>query len=894
MLRTVSGQRIKAARAKAARQRQPARTGAAIPCEALDLGDVPTGLTPDGIEDLYAQRAWAYISATDSEGALLHDVRDTFTFELLAEPYETDANWDQLLWYWLPDGTRKVIELPEGWDTGPTSIMRVGSLCTNENGQRVTEYARKAVVLAYFASQRKEHPDGQNGLHYPQAYRVPGSTGRELLQPVPVDYDNLPPEYGDGRFLMNRFLDECNKTFANPDAPEAERVPLYDRSKDRVVAEVVGNSTVLKQPNSPFPSWKAGLPDRFALAATLVVAVLEKALEAMEASPVNTAAQIKDLTDVLVEVRAYWRDDDIRRYLVTAEWERFWVLIGSKLHAVFTKGDRPGLQGKIVDFWHAITNGPDMRAVAQVLTVLKGTFSVAKYTPFQMWFQLAPDAVLAIPDYYFDRRTRALEFASDMLWSIFRPRPVVSEFVPFSNRLIDAQLSQKRSLLEDINTIERLTEVFVDALKTPSGVPPQAEGDRLVAVLVRARSVLKDAPFENMLEKQTYAKRLFMAGLDAWVATKLQPLDGLAPRPTPDIMVYVLRAFNITMKTVVEVVDLDRPGGLFEAANSESLRRYFWTFVVPLSADALWNRYDYKQRDVIANVIRELSNEWGPPPEQLSLPPGEPMEEEEEAPPAEEEVLDSGFMATEAEINDVEAMRRLVRSMGFRPFPSTLSAYQVEAYNAFTTRLDNVELQFRMLTWADRMWEIDTVDGIVPNLEALKDDFMIMAFPTAHVMLKNALRIVNNVLILNEMGSPYTEREQEQVRVAFREAFHAIVNRVNRSRMRPTDYPHFSFLNSVVQKAQGLSYVPDPDAVALALVRHLPVTEPAVEATSPSSSDSDEDEGVFFANISRTPARLRRERSQNDNGRAVRQRTSARYARTLAERLAAVRLSRRA
>ena len=278
MLKFVPGQRIKAARAKAALQRQPARTGAAIPCEALDLGDVPMGLTPDGIEDLYAQRAWAYISATDSEGALLHDVRDTFTFELLAEPYERDPNWDQLLWYWLPDGTRKVIEVPEGWDTGPTSIMRVAPLCTNENGQRLTEYARKAVVLTYFASQRKEHPDGQNGLLYPEAYRVPGSTGREMLIPVPVDYDDVPPEHDDGFFLMNRFLDECNRTFANPDAPEAERVPLYDSSKDRmVVEEVVNNRTVQRQPNSPFPSWRAALPDRFALAATLVVAALEKA-----------------------------------------------------------------------------------------------------------------------------------------------------------------------------------------------------------------------------------------------------------------------------------------------------------------------------------------------------------------------------------------------------------------------------------------------------------------------------------------------------------------------------------------------------------------------------------------------------------------------------------------
>ena len=829
-------------------------------------------------------------------------MRDTFTFELLAEPYQRDTNWDQLLWYWLPDGTRKIIELPEGWDTGPTSIMRVAPLCTDANGKKLTEYARKAVVLAYFASQRKEHPDGQNGLYYPQAYRVPGSTGRELLQLVPVDYGNLPPEYGDGRFLMNRFLDECNKTFANPDAPEAERVPLYDRSKDRVVAEVVGNSTVLKQPNSPFPSWRAGLPDRFALAATLVVAALEKALEGMESSPVNSAAQIQDLTGALVAVRACWRDDDIRYYLVTAEWERLRGLIGGRLNAVFTNGDRPGLQGAIVDFWHGITDGPDISAsVPEVLAELKGAFSVAKDSPFQMWFQLAPDAVLTVPDYYFDRRTRALEFASDMLWNIRRPRPVVAEFVPFSNRLIDAQLSQKRSLLEDIDTIERLTDVFVDALKTPDGVPPQAEGDRLVAVLVRARSVLKEAPFENMLEKQTYAKRLFMAGLDAWVASKLQPLDGQTFRPPANITVDVLRAFYITMKTVVEVVDLDRPGGLFEAANSRSLERYFWTFVVPLSADALWNRYDYKQRDVIANVIRELANEWGPPPEQLSLPPGEPMEEPEpfsfmdladEDEEADAETPGEGMGISETEAFDNSLMEDLVDSINFRAFPSTLSTYQEEAFNAFMTRVDIVTQQFRRIPSADRMYEIDTVDGLVPNLEALRNDFEDMTFPSAFMLLKSAFQVVNNVLILNGMDARYTEREKAQVTQAFRDVLKAIVKRVAaKVDHRDTYWPFTYFRDYVVRPARWLSYMPDSSLVADGLSRHGE-SEMASEEWS-SSSDSEE-EGPFFANINRTPARLRRERSQTDNGRAVRQRTSARYGRTLAARLAAVRLSRRA
>jgi len=898
MLKFVPGQRIKAARAKAALQRQPARTGAAVPCAALDLGAVPTeGLSPDEIEDLYAQRAWEYISATDSEGALLHDVRDTFTFELLAEPYEKDDNWNRLLWYWHSDGTRRIAPLPDGWAEGPSSIMRVAPLCTNENGQRLTEYARKAVVLSYFASQRKEHPDGQNGLHYPQAYRVPGSTGRELLIPEPVDYGDLPPEYGDGRFLMNRFLDECNSIFVNPNAPEAERVPLYDRSKDRVVAEVVGNSTVLRQPYSPFPSWKAGLPDRFALAATLAVSVLEKALEGMESSPVNNAEQIKDLTDVLFDIRAYWRDDDIRHYLVTSEWDRFEVVIGSRLNAVFTNGDRPGLQGKIVDFWHTITGGTDSDAADKVLASLKAAFSVAKYTPFQVWFQLAPDAVLSTPDYYFNRRTRALEFASDMLFNIRRPRPVVAEYTDFSNGLIDAQLSQKDALLEDINTIERMTDVFVDALKTPSGVPPQAEGDRLVAVLVRARSLLRDGPFENLLEKQTYAKRLFMAGLDAWMATKLQPLDGRTLRPPANIMVDVLSTFNITMKTVVEVVDLDRPGWLLEEANSESLRRYFWTFVVPLSADALWNRYDYKQRDVIANVIRELSIAWGPPPEQLSLPPGEPLEDdgdpmvygsggEEEDEEADAEMPGEGMGISETEAFDTMNMENLVNSLNFGPFPSTLSVYQEEAFNAFTTRVDIVTQQFQRIPSADRMYEIDTVDGLVPNLEALRNDFEVMTFPSAFMLLKSAFQVVNNVLILNGMDQRYAEREKAEVTRAFREVLKAIVKRVAANvDHRDTYWPFTYFRDYVVRPARWLSYMPDSSAVALALVRHLPITEPAVGATTPSSSDSEDD---------RSPVRLRRGRSQNDNRRAVRQRTtSARYARTLAERLAATRLSRR-
>ena len=902
MLKPVPGQRIKAARAKAALQRQPARTGAPVPCAALDLGAVPTeGLTPDQIEDRYAQRAWEYISAKDSQGALLHDVRDSFTFELLAEPYEADENWQRQLWYWHSDGTQRIATLPPEWITGPTSIMRVAPLCTDENGRKLTEYARKAMVLAYFASQRKEHPEGQDGLLYPEAYRVPGATGRELLIPVPVDYDDLPPEYDDGLFLMDRFLNECNGKFANPDAPEAERVPLYDRTRDRVVERVVNNRTVQKQPNSPFPSWKASVADRLALAATLMVSVLQKALEAMEASPVNNGAQTKDLIDVLVEARDFWRDDDIRHYLLTAEWERLRGLIGGRLHAVFANGDRPGLQGNIVDFWHGITNGPDMLAVAEVLAELKGAFSVAKDSPFQMWFQLAPDGALTTPDYYFDRRTRALEFASDMLWNIRRPRPVVSEFVPFSNILIDAQRSQNRLLLEDVDTVERLTGVFVDALKTPPGVPPQAEMDRLIGALVRARSLLRDATFENLLEKQAIAKRLFMAGLDAWVATNLQRLNGDPPQGAEaDRITGVLTTFGLSMQTAVEVVDLDRPGGLFEAANSESLRRYFWTFVVPLSADALWSRYDYKQRDAIANVVGELANAWGPPPAQLSLPPGEPMEEAEQRSTvedvggeAEEETSDDLMGSSDPEAFTAANVERLVDSMNFLPFPSTLSTYQAEAFNAFTTRVDIVEQQFRRLAWADRMWEIDTVDGLVPNLQALKDDFETMTFPSAFMLLKSALRVVNNVLILNEMGAPYTEREQEQVRAAFREVFEAIVNRVNDSTTRRSDYPYFSFLNNVVQRALWMSYMPDSSAVALALVRHLPTTEPAVEATSPSSSDSGE-EGPFFASITRPPARLRRERSQTGNGRAVRQRTSARYGRTLAARLAAVRLSRRA
>ena len=633
----------------------------------------------------------------------------------------------------------------------------------------------------------------------------------------------------------------------------------------------------------------------------------------------------------LVAVRACWRDDDIRHYLVTAEWERLRGLIGGRLHAVFANGDRPGLQGEIVDFWHGTTNGPDVSAsVPEVLAELKGAFSVAKDSPFQMWFQFAPDAVLTTPDYYFDRRTRALEFASDMLWNIRRPRPVVAEFVPFSNRLIDAQLSQKRFLLEDIDTIERLTDVFVDALKTPDGVPPQAEGDRLVAVLVRARSVLKDAPFENLLEKQTYAKRLFMAGLDAWVARKLQPLDGRTFRPPANIMVDVLRTFHITMKTVVEVVDLDRPGGLFEAANSRSLERYFWTFVVPLSADALWNRYDYKQRDVIANVIRELANEWGPPPEQLSLPPGEPMEEPEpfsfmdladEDEEADAETPGEGMGISETEAFDTMNMEDLVNSINFRPFPSTLSTNQEEAFNAFTTRVDIVTQQFGRILSADRMYEIDTVDGLVPNLEALRNDFEDMTFPSAFMLLKGAFQVVNNVLILNDgMDARYTEREKAQVTQAFRDVLKAIVKRVAaKVDHRDAYWPFTYFRDYVVRPARWLSYMPDSSRVADGLSRHGEsemaseewssssdsedddgrVDEPqwtsldAPESQAPSSSDSEE-EGPFFANISRTPARLRRERSQTDNGRTVRQRTSARYGRTLAARLAAVRLSRRA
>lgn len=895
MLRTVPGQHIKAARAKAARLRQSVRIDAPVPCAALELGSVQTeGLSRDQLEDRYAQRAWEYISARDSQGALLRELRDPFTLELLVDNYVPDDNWQQLLWYWHPDGTRRIAPLPDGWATGPSSIMRVAPLCTAENGQKFTEYARKAVVLAYFASQRKERPQAQNGRLYPDAYQVPGATGRDIMIPVLEDDNEPPPEYDEALFLMNRFLDECKGYFVNPDAPEDARIPLYDRERDAPVPMLEGDKVVLVQPLSPFSSSLNALRSNDAQRAQLAVNILAAAMQAMEGSPVNSEAQITNLTDALSDIRTYWKDDEIRHHLVNAQWERFRDLIGSRLHDIFTNGDRPAFQGKIVDFWHGITGGSDWRAVDLVLSELRSAFSVTKDSPLHTWFHLAPLHQLLDFDYDRDRKTRTLEFVSDMLWDIRRPRPVVSEFDPVNNTLSEAMRSQYNSLLEDINTVVALTQVFVDALKAPGGVPPQEEADRLIAVLVRARGVLREATFENLDIKLVYTRRLFMAALDAWVAAKRQPFGGVYRSP-PDSIVDVLRAFNITMQTVVEVVDLDRPGGLFEPANSRSLERYFWTVVVPLSPSVLWDQFnDPTRRSVIAKVIRQQSIAWGPPPEQLSLPPGEPMEEEEEEGPTVVDVEEDedgetpgdGMGPSDTEAFDTMNMERLVGSISFLPFPSTLSAYQAEAFNAFTTRIDIVEQQFRRLTWADRMWEIDTVDGLVPNLEALGNDFETMTFPSAFMLLKNALQIVNNVLILNEMGAPYTEREQEQVRAAFRETFHAIVNRVNDMTTLPSDYPHFMFLNSVVQKAQGLSYVPDADAVALALVRHLPATEPAVEATTPSSSDSEEDD--------RSPVRLRRVRSQNDNRRAVRQRTtSARYARTLAERLAATRLSRR-
>ena len=211
--------------------RTPARVGAPIPCDALDAKEGED-------EDEITKRAWAYIAAHP-------ELEDMVTLDSLAGGYEIDDHWKKHLWYGAPDGAKQiVVDLPDGWDKGPTAIIRVSPFCTDANGRKSAEYVLKGTLLASFAHQRYDPIDPMHQRYNPnrpnrrsQVAALPG--GVQGAGEAPAATASCPrwatPNYGEMLGILERFLDECQAIVVNPKMDAEDQRRLYDRSKDEVV-----------------------------------------------------------------------------------------------------------------------------------------------------------------------------------------------------------------------------------------------------------------------------------------------------------------------------------------------------------------------------------------------------------------------------------------------------------------------------------------------------------------------------------------------------------------------------------------------------------------------------------------------------------------------------------
>tara|TARA_Y100000389_G_scaffold158090_1_gene159416 strand:- start:5278 stop:7884 length:2607 start_codon:yes stop_codon:yes gene_type:complete len=725
MLPSFSKLRIGGAK-KAART--PARVGVAIPCDELKA---QTGEDEKEVDE----RAWDYIVAHP-------ELEDMVTLRSLAEGYRVENHWANHLWYLGTDGDKRVVKLPDGWDKGPTAIIRVSPFCTDENGRKLAEYVLKGTLLAYFAHQRYApiHQHSRN-LLFPKDYLVPGGTGRDTFVPA----EKSDPDYEKMRVILERFLDECEAIVVNPEMPDEAQRRLYDRGQDRLVAPVwnrIAEEWQPGNPHNPFPSWdplgrvedvaeEEEEEDHLELFAPGGVGrymerseMIEKFLRAMERleiadSPTHLmkANAIEKANDL---ARAWNRSDHARDYLLR---ERFFRAIGQTgLYALFVELDT-GFQGEIVSFWYTITEDS-----TDILQHLRGEFEVGVDSPIERWFRFVPDGSL---DQEFDDgttlRTRALTFVSDMLLKHIRHRSV-SGFLQNAHELTRAEVRNVEAMDTTIGKIEAMVRSIESAANFTQGALEQTKlepvrssefVERLVIKLNGVAERFGQLRFASIVEKQRHATRVFEAGLEAhWAIHFAYPYDqSVIPDSEP-----VLQAFDLAMRAVVEAVDSDRDGGLFERANQFTLERFFWQFVVPL--ERVWVRMPEleRRRRLEFAVWGLLFKQWPERPGVLSLPPST------DAPPSQ----------THAEIMD-----GIIRGGKFTNFTNIQNASSQRSYDVYKARTATVNqtlLTLKVMAGVQARYDRD-VRSLGDDVQTLANEIGEVTFPSLDQFLETAISL---------------------------------------------------------------------------------------------------------------------------------------------------------
>ena len=229
-------------------------------------GKVPSEYVPTAEDQA---RAWLAANRTAKDRAFAwfvanpnhEDAADPITTHLLSEGYPQDDLWNGKFWFvtgsWSGAYLNKalptydepqsnwfeqtsVVDVPKKWaEPGPDSIIQV----TPAVGSYPGEFAHKATVLIMFATQRSQNPD----LGYPDAYKSPGGTGRDLFVP-PLTKDNA-EQHAQMSKILDEFLAECETIKCTVDGEGGRVHPkLYDRDAD------------LYSPlRNPFPTpWRQG------------------------------------------------------------------------------------------------------------------------------------------------------------------------------------------------------------------------------------------------------------------------------------------------------------------------------------------------------------------------------------------------------------------------------------------------------------------------------------------------------------------------------------------------------------------------------------------------------------------------------------------------------------
>jgi hypothetical protein len=749
--------------------RTPARVGVAIPCDALDAGE---GEDEGEID----KRAWAHIKAHP-------ELEDMVTLESLADGYVVDDHWAKWLWYRAPDGDKRVVDLPKGWHTGPTAIIRVSPFCTDANGQKFAEYVLKGTLLASFAHQRYDPVDVRELRPFPEAYQVPGGTGRDTLVPKLND-----PNYGEMLGILERFLDECEGIVVNPKMPDGEQRPLYNRSRDQVgsVYDRRRGGWRTGNPSNPFPSWLGTVEDgtddssedeeeqqqeedpgrRGGEPFLRAVEDLEMAFfptDLMKAHALDAASDI---------ARAWNRSDRVRDYLLYDAQERFFRAIGQTgLYALFVNGDPSAQQESIINFWYTITGAYGSKAV---LGHLKNEFGVGVDSPIEMWYRFAPEDTL---DQEFDDgttlRKRALTFVSDMLWEHERPRSF-GGFVQNARELTDAEVRDRNEMDTTIADIEHLVGSIESTLKTSQGVLRQIDIDRLTFKLGTVVARFKDVPFEGASAKQRRATLVFKAGLETHKAIHFANLPGQALAVAKPMLVKFHRA----MLAVVEAVDEDRDGRLPERANQYTVARFFWEFIVPL--DKVWTAYGGERRKIEIVLFDLLIQMLPERPGVQSLPA---------AAPSRRRRREGAGIQTHDEIMD-----GIIQGGGFANFPNIQNAPSRQRYDVYKARIATVNQELRTLgvmVDAEEPYDPDVIPLGV-DVRTLADETGEVAFPSIDQFLETAISIVRAAhtyaLLYKEHIEFHADILSPDFLAATKLAFTSLLKRIVRRTIRYTRF----------------------------------------------------------------------------------------------------------